>query len=146
MIIATSAPNKFKIGAWLIKVYQKTEYSHVLIIDGDLVYQASHGLVNCMYIDNFLVDNKVFEKFNVAKEHIDMDFVKKQLGKKYSVKQILAIAVKYITGIKLFSNHADPKFICSEFVGQALRIPWVDDYTNPKEIAEYLTNLLKTNN
>jgi hypothetical protein len=141
MIIATSAPNKFKIGAWLIKVYQKTEYSHVLIIDGDLVYQASHGLVNCMYIDNFLKDNVIIDRFDVPDSAVDMTFVKKQLGVGYAVRQLIAIAVKYVTGIKLFSNHADAKFICSEFVGQALRLPWIDDYSTPKEIAAYLKGL-----
>ena len=141
MIIATSSPNKFKIGAWLIKVYQKTAYSHVLIIDGDSVYQASHGLVNCMHIDNFLKDNTIIDRFSVPNDTVDMTFVKKQLGVGYAFKQLIAIGVKYVTGIKLFSNHADSKFICSEFVGQALRIPWVDDYTTPKEIAEYLKGL-----
>ena len=61
MIIATSAPKKWKIGAELIKFYQKTNYSHVLIIDGDLVYQASNGDVNCMHIDVFLENNNIID-------------------------------------------------------------------------------------
>lgn len=141
MIIATSKPNKFKIGAWLITVYQKTAYSHVLIIDKDLVFQASHGMVNCMYIDNFLADNTIIDKFEVPDSAVDMEFVKKKLGIGYSYKEIFALAVKFVTGIKLFSNHSDPKFICSEFVGDALRIGWCNDYTTPKEIATYLRSL-----
>ena len=51
MIIATSSPIKFKVGAELIKLYQKTQFSHILIIKDDLVFQASHGKVNCTHID-----------------------------------------------------------------------------------------------
>ncbi len=140
MIIATSSPKKFKLGAWLIKFYQKTLYSHVLIIDGDLVYQASHGMVNCMYIDNFLADNDILNRFKIPDEAVDMTFVKKKLGIGYSYREIFALGFRYVTGIKLFGNHADPKFICSEYVGKALRLSWVDDYTTPVEIYSYLKN------
>jgi hypothetical protein len=140
MIIATSSPKKWKIGAELIKFYQKTTFSHVAIIKGDLVFQASHGSVNCMHLSVFLQDNKIIDRFYVHNNKIDMQFVKMQLGKKYSIWQIVQIAIDYLTGIKITISNGNQKFICSEFVGKALRLSWVDEHTTPAQIAEYLAN------
>lgn len=141
MIIATSAPKKFKIGAELIKLYQNTEFSHVLIIKDDVVYQASHGFVNAVYIENFLDDNKIFSQYSIPDESVDMDFIKKQLGKPYSYKQIFNIATEFLFGIKFFGRNGNQQFICSELVGKALKLDWVDDNTTPAQINEYLRGL-----
>lgn len=141
MIIATSSPKKFKLGAFLIKKYQKTEFSHVLIIKDDLVFQASHGCVNSTYLDTFLEDNKIIHEYNLNDNLIDFDFVKKQLGKKYGIKQIINISLLYLLGIRIFSYDNNQRFICSEFVGKALKLKWVNDLTTPKEIDNYLREL-----
>jgi hypothetical protein len=141
MIIATSSPIKFKIGAELIKWYQHTTFSHVLIIKDDLVYQASHGFVNCMHIDNFKHENIIIHQYEISDEAIDFEFVKKQLGKPYSYKQILNIATKFLLGIKLFSKNDNSQFICSEYVGKALKLDWVTDDTTPLELDNYLKGL-----
>lgn len=138
MIIATSSPITWKAGAELIKWYQHTEFSHVLIIKDDLVFQASHGYVNCNHIDVFLEENRIVNFYEIPDELVDFDFVKKQLGKKYSITQLINIGGKYLFNVKLFSNNKDQSFICSEFVGKALRLSWVNDYTTPFEIDEYL--------
>jgi hypothetical protein len=138
MIVVTSSPKKWKIGAELIKFYQKTKFSHVAIIKGDLVFQASHGSVNCMHISVFLKDNVIIDRFYVPNDSVDMNFVKLQLGKKYSLWQIVQIALDYITGIKITISNGNEKFICSEFVGKALRLKWVNEHTTPLEIAKYL--------
>lgn len=138
MKIITSAPKKFKIGAELIKFYQNTKFSHIAIIKDDLVFQASHGYVNCVHIDNFLIDNHIIDVFEVPDEIIDIDFVYKQLGKHYGYIQILEIAIKFLTGVKILINNGNSQFICSEFVGKALKLEWVNDYTSPYEIASYL--------
>lgn len=137
MIIATSSPNTFKIGAELIKLYQGTSFSHVLIIQNDLVYQASHGMVNCMYIDNFLSKNNIIHTYEVEDSLVDVDFIKQQLGKDYGYMQLILIPFLKAVNAKLKGNNND-KFICSEFVGKALRLDWVDDLTTPKEIDNYL--------
>lgn len=126
------------LGAWFIKIYQNTTFSHVLILDGDLVYQASHGSVNCVHIDVFLEKNKLITQFEVHDLDVDMIFIKKQLGKAYDYKQLFKFAIKYLTGIRLHSSNGNGKFVCSEFVGKALKLSWVTDYTSPKEIADYL--------
>lgn len=143
MIIATSSPIKFKIGAELIKFYQKTDFSHVLIIDEDLVYQASHGLVNCTYIDNFLAENKIINMYEIDDSLVDMLFVKQQLGKKYSYKQIINIATKFLFGVKIFRKNDNSQFICSEYVGKALRLDWVNDETTPLQIDQYLKSKIE---
>lgn len=143
MIIITSSPKKWRLGAELIKFYQKTEFSHVAIVRGNLVFQASHGFVNCMHVDIFLKDNKVIDKFKVPDCAVDMNFVYHQLGKPYSYIQIFEIALKYLTGVKVLINNRNNQFICSEFVGKALHLDWVTDHTSPKEIAVYLKSLEK---
>jgi hypothetical protein len=94
-----------------------------------------------MHIGVFLADNKIISKFNVPDSTVDMDFVYRQLGKPYSIKQILEIAFKYVTGIKILDNNNNNSFICSELVGKALKLPWVTDLTTPVEVATYLTNI-----
>ena len=137
MIVATSTPIKWKIGANLIQWYQGTKFSHVLIIYEDLVFQASHGYVNCWHIDNFMAENKIVNFYEVPEVAVDMDFVHKQLGKEYSTMQVFLLPI-----IKLIENkykgNGDQKFICSEFVGKALKLDWVDDLTLPIEIDKYL--------
>lgn len=144
MIIATSSPIKWKIGAELIKWYQGTTFSHVLIIDGDFVYQASQGYVNCMYIHNFLEHNRIIHTYRIPDEIIDMEFVKSQLGKEYGFCQLAIIAVLSViksifSFVKFkYKGNGDQKFICSEFVGKALKLDWVDDLTTPAQIDQYL--------
>ena len=137
MIIATSSPIQWKIGAELIKTYQKTKFSHVLIIRGDLVYQASHGLVHCAHIDNFIKENKIVNFYEIPDSAVDMEFIHKQLGKGYSTTQIFFLPLLRLVKAK-WSGNGDQKFICSEFVGKALRIEWVGELTTPKEIDQFL--------
>lgn len=140
MIVATSTPRKWKIGAALIKWYQGgTEYSHVLLIKDDMVYQASHGWVNCMYLDNFTKENKIVDVYIVPDDKVDFEYAKRQIGKKYSLFQLFKIGLKYLTGIKL-SHNGDKRFICSEYVGKCLKLAWVNDYTDPREIVKYLSS------
>ena len=139
MIIATSSPRKWKIGSELIKWYQGgTKYSHVLLIDSqDMVFQASHGWVHCLHIDNFILENEIVDVFTVNDDFIDFEFAKRQVGKKYGFMQLVRIAVKFLTGIRLIDN-GNKRLICSEYIGKCLRLEWVNDYTDPKEIVEYL--------
>lgn len=137
MIIATSSPKKWMIGAEAIKFYQGTEFSHVLIIKEDLVYQASHGLVHAAHIDNFLENNRIVDVYEVPDLEIDMHFIHKQLGKKYSTTQVILLPILKLVKAK-WSGNGDQKFICSEFVGKALRLIWVGELTTPKEIDQYL--------
>ena len=140
MIVATSKPKSWKIGAEIIKFYQNTEFSHVLIIKDDLVFQASHGYVNCNHIDIFLDENEIVSFYEVPDESIDFDFVKKQLGKKYGTFQLIMIPICSFLKMK-WNGDDNNRFICSEYVGKALKLTWVTDLTTPKEIDSYLKTL-----
>lgn len=143
MIIITSSPTKWKIGAEIIKWYQGTNYSHVALIDNDdLVYQASHGYVNVWNFDVFMESNDVISVYEIPDEAVDMDYIKSHLGRKYGFDQILRIAFYVLTRIKLKSN-GEKRFICSELIGKALRLSWVDDYTTPEQIDEYLRSVAR---
>lgn len=139
MIIATSSPKKFKIGSALIKWYQGgTKYSHVLIINhDDMVFQASHGWVHCLHLDNFLKENVIIDLFTVSDDQVDYEFAKKQVGKKYGFLQLIRIALKYLFGLRLIDN-GNKRFICSEYVGKVLKLSWVNDYTTPEELVKHL--------
>lgn len=152
--IASSSPIKNKIGSGLIKWYQKTSYSHVFMIYGDFVFQASHGLVNVWHIENFLKENKIIDKIKVEKETIDFSFMLKQLGKLYGYSQLIEISLRYIFVIKLkvisqirfrkiFKDNKDRKYTCSEYMGRTLKLAWVNDDTTPKDIIEYIKLKLK---
>lgn len=141
MKIVTSSPKGFKFGAELIKLYQGTEFSHVAIILHDrLVFQASHGFVNCVHISNFMKENKIINSYSVDSRSIDMDFVYKQLGKPYSIFQLIVLPFLKFVKAK-YKGNRNQAFICSEFVGKALKLQWVDDTTTPLEIDNYLKNL-----
>lgn len=139
MLIATSSPRKFKIGAWIIKKYQRTEFSHVLIIKDDLVYQASNGLVHACHVDVFHEENKIINLYEVEDIRINFDYVKRQLGKKYGYFQLFKIALNVIFGLVLPSN-GDKKLICSELVSRALGMP-TTDYTTPLDVDKVLKKI-----
>lgn len=143
MMVVTSTPKGWKIGAEIIKWYQGTTFSHVAIIEGKLVYQASHGYVNCWYIDTFMEENNVVSYYEIPDSAVDMEYVKKQLGKKYGFGQLLSIAWQVLTKNKLFSENGDKKLICSELVGRALKQEWVNDHTTPEEIDDYLRKITR---
>lgn len=98
-----------------------------------------------MHIDNFLSVNKIVHYYEVPDCSVDMDFVKKQLGKEYSTMQIMVLPIFKLIKLK-YEGNGDQKFICSEFVGKALKLDWVNDLTTPKEIDSYLKGIYGTSN
>jgi hypothetical protein len=143
--IATSSPNKWLIGAELIKLYQRTDFSHTLIIKDGLVYEASHGDVHTMPFELWLAKNKIVNFYEVDDAKVDMVYVESMVKEdvKYGVDQIVRIAIKYFFGFTIKRNNGNSRLICSEYVGRALRLDWVNDYTSPKDIDTYLRSIYK---
>lgn len=148
--IASSEPINKKIGSEVIKFYQKTKFSHVLIIVNDVVFQASHGRVNAFHITEFLSENKIIDSIEIDHKECDFEFMFKTLGRKYGFIQLYKISVKYLllTKIKIIKNfkykdNGDKYLICSEYVGRFLKLPWVNDLTSPGEIIAYLMTIKK---
>lgn len=148
--IASSRPIEPKVGSDIIMWAQNTDYSHVLIIINDMVFQASHGYVNAVTLRHFLSENKIIHKIEIKKEECDFDYLFNSLGKKYGYKQLVKIAEKYILLIKLrlirkykYKDNGDSSLICSEYVGKFLKLDWVNDLTDPQDIISYLETIKK---
>ena len=146
--IASSAPKKKAIGSEIIKWYQGTEYSHILIIINDMIFQATHARVNIVPFLDFEKDHKIINRIEVQKEKCDFKFLFDSLGKKYGFAQILKIAIKFIILSKLrlvksfkYKDNKSQTLICSEYAGKFLKLPWVNDLTDPKEIITYLLSI-----
>lgn len=148
--IASSRPIKRKIGSDLIMWEQDTDYSHVLVIINDMVFQASHGYANAVTMSHFLSENLIVSVIEIDKEKCDLDFLFSNLGKKYGYMQIIEIAVKFILLTKLrilrgfkYKDNGNQSLICSEYVGKFLKLSWVNDLTSPQEIISYLLTIKK---
>ncbi len=146
VIIATSKPNKWKIGSYLIMVYQKTNFSHVLIVKEGVVYEASHGDTHSIPFELWKINNEVVNLYLIPDSKVDLDYVEAMVTEdiSYGFMQIIRIAIKYFFGLTINKNNGNARLICSEYIGRALRLDWVNDYTSPKEIDDYLKNLRLT--
>lgn len=146
--IASSRPIKNKIGSDIIMWSQNTNYSHVLIIINDMVFQASHGFVNATSMENFLKENLIVDRIEIEKEKCDFKYLFLTLGNKYGYKQLFKIALKYVmlTKLKIINNfkykdNGNRYLICSEYVGRFLMLDWVNDLTDPEDIISYLVSI-----
>jgi hypothetical protein len=146
--IASSRPIEDKIGSDLIMWFQETDYSHVLIIINDMVFQASHGFVNATSMENFLKENLIVNKIEIEKEKCDFKYLFLTLGNKYGYNQLIKIATKYIllTKLKILKrfkakDNGNKFLICSEYVGRFLMLDWVNDFTDPEDIITYLETI-----
>lgn len=141
------------IFSWLIRLYQKTKYSHTYIRiemkSFDLVLDATaHGVTIRNYKD-FKKKNKIIEEKVLDQQFISPDDLANTavpfLGKKYGYLTLLGILLKDL-GIKNIGNDGTKSFICSELVARVLeKYIGIDtgsfDYITPKDI-EILMELL----
>jgi len=124
--IGFSYPNKFKIGAWLLRVWQKSDYSHTYIrFDSEkiesTVYHAAHGMVHFKTYENFIKENNIIQEFKIdCDKYTCLKHCIKLAGQDYSKLELLKIALYDIfmnIGIKL-KFQDDAGYICSELVGE----------------------------
>jgi hypothetical protein len=116
----------FPIMSWLIRLVERTEYSHVYIkmpsSNGNyFIYQASGTQVNIVGSKHFEHLNKPVKEYALqisAQQRRDLLlFMAQECGAPYSVAQIINIFVYMITG-KAFLK---PKgYVCSELAGIVL--------------------------
>jgi hypothetical protein len=125
LVVGFSRPSKFKIGSLAIRAWQGfTAYSHVYIkfnnkwLGVDVVYQASHGNVNCLEYSNFLATNIVVKEFEVEVTNEQVrDSVRScifLLQKPYGYWGLLKIVLKKLLGVK-WEGDRNQSFHCSEF-------------------------------
>jgi len=146
--IASSRPIKSKIGSNLIMMAQNTDYSHVLVIINDMVFQASHGYANSTSMENFLKENMIVNRIEIRKESCDLKYLFSTLGNKYAYIQLFKIALKFLnfTRLRLVNrfvkkDNGNSQVICSEYVGRFLMLDWVNDLTDPEDIIKYLITI-----
>lgn len=143
MIIGFSKPKKFKLFSYLVRKVLKIPYSHVYIAfdvkNHDILIHANFKGVNALCYESFLKENDIVDAFNVKevfKESEVWSYAVSQLGKPYSVWNILAIWL----GIPL--KDGEKRFICSELVLRALNLQHkVPDNATPKDVYEYLSKI-----
>lgn len=150
--IGFSRPKGFKPLAWFIQMWQGgTPYSHVylrvhsLYTNETLVYQASHGLVNCMHYDNFLAKNVAVDEFVVDIDPEGLRYCLKRaqqlLGRPYGYLGLLKLGMQKI-GIK-WPGDGLKTLHCSEFI--LALFPDLSgkrgDYIEPVDLYKVLENV-----
>jgi hypothetical protein len=142
----------------IIQWAENTEFSHAYVsfqsdsLDRELIYQASGTRVN-------FTGRKIFDghaettntyKIQVSDEKYKeiLQFCVDQAGKPYGIKNLFYIGWFYLTGHKISRGDNEESFICSELVGEILRMAGILysdvnlDYYTPKNV--YVTmELLK---
>lgn len=126
LIIGFSTPKKFRLASFLIRLFERSVYSHIYIkmmpnsasgLDFPKVFQASHGDVNAQHFDSFREKNHIFYEYKIeitdAKYYEIASWLWLQLGKPYGFLQLIGIALKLKIGSK--------GFICSELAGMVLK-------------------------
>lgn len=131
IIIGFSKPKNhpFPIFSWLIRLYEKTAYSHVYIrwqtdlTDQNLCYQASGSSVHFLGSKKFNESIDVIEEYSIeisdAKYKDMVRFCIDNAGYEYGLMQAIGIFI-----VDLFSLQTNPwkkGYICSELVASMLQ-------------------------
>jgi len=150
IIVGFSTPKGFfKPYAWLIKKWQRVDFSHAYIrvprASGvDVIYQASGHSINFMGLEVFkknasIVKEFTFEISENSKSKF-FDWAIKSSGLPYSVKKAIGIFLARCFGLKKNPFSSEEGSVCSILVGYALEeiIPGIgtDDpnILGPREI------------
>jgi hypothetical protein len=133
--IGFSRPKKWKPFATLIMKGYGIPYSHVYIkiwsekYQRNLIYQASHTMVNFMGTELFDRENEIVREFPVeisAQSRTDlMQFAIDNAGIPYGVKNAFGLAVQRLAqlcGFKIKNPFSDgsKSFVCCEIAGYVL--------------------------
>lgn len=158
--IGFSKPKKhlFPIFSWLIRMFQKTPYSHVYIrwysrhAQAHICYEASGNEVK--FLGKKVFDNRIQiiheYEINITKSQYKklLHFCMSNAGIKYGILQVFGILLVTLFRLKKNPFSDDRKsWVCSELVGNALeevldKETGLDlDIAGPKEIDNFLQNL-----
>lgn len=131
LIIGFSKAKGFKPFSFLIRLIEKTKYSHVYIKlhnrhfnDYD-IYQASKNMVNHVVEKNFLEENIVVAEYSIPIESAlkieIINLIRYKLGKPYGLATIFGI---FFAKFGLVSDRfydGSKTYICSELVARVLK-------------------------
>ena len=133
-IVFTKSKKTLALGSKIIMLYQRCDYSHVAIQDGDFFYQASEGKINKEHITHFSREHAIVHSYDIP--HINIVKLEKELGRNYSIGQNLGILfVDFFKNIgKRVKNPFRSSGVnCSEFVYTSVIIPLYGDLGYDKE-------------
>ena len=126
------AKSVWKIGSKFIAESEKRNYSHAYIKIVDpftrvtLVYQASLGMVNIYNYDLFMEHNIIVEEYVMGVDQNQykeiLTFLHQNVGKPYSKKQILLLAIKKLLKFEIQYENRDEAFVCSELAVRVIEI------------------------
>ena len=146
IVVAFSSPKEFNLSSSIIKAVMGTKYSHVLVywkaekLDRRLVYQASHGSVHFLELDNFLKNNEVHSEhlIEITQEQY-VDLVRRCVdlaGQPYGFCELANIAINDLAnyaGLKV--DFGDGKgYICSELLADLLISVCNATFKKPKHL------------
>lgn len=127
IFIGFSSPNKFKIGAFLIKWWLRTKYSHTYIRfendDFSFVFHSARGMVHFQTIDRFKKESRIIEEFSIFPDS-QKECLKSCLdksGEKYGYLDLCSIAITSVAGRDIKQIGDNDGYICSEIVAFILK-------------------------
>jgi len=124
--------SKWAVGSYLIRWFEGAPFSHALIrwasdsLDRELVYEASHGYVHFMSGQRFDLDEEIVEEYEL--DYSDAAFTQAvqccvdYAEAKYGYLQLFGMALERITGIRNPFRDGTQTFVCSELVGDVLKL------------------------
>lgn len=144
------ARSNFKFGSRLIAESEKRNYSHAFILFEDptseikLIFQASHGQVNVVNYEIFKESNVVVKLYDLPIDQPKFiefyKFMDANLGKKYSLSQILWLALAKVLQIKkwpksiyAYIKNGTNQEICSELSLRVIAL-LSDNYSLPEDL------------
>ena len=152
-IAFSSAKNRLALFGRLIEAVEKRPFSHALVIykdpilNIDMVFQASHGLVNQCTLDQFLKKNDIQISYTLVatKDQFETfySFMIQMLGVKYGWLEILGIGFKKLLHLESPFKDGLVTVICSELCAQVctilgLNMPESIDTITPSNLNEIL--------
>lgn len=144
--------HKYKIGSAIISESEKRKYSHTYFVykclttEMLMVSHAANGMVHELTYENFLKHNIPMEEINIhltEEEYVSfIKWCKNQLGTKYSILQIILLAIKKLSKLELPVNNGLSQVICSEYCIRGLNVALTSnlglgrnlDYITPSDI------------
>lgn len=124
--------SKWKIGSALIRLFEGSDFSHTLLrwesetLERELVYQASHGMVHFLSGHRFDIEAHTVREYEVDLTDSEFTVVLQKCvdlaGVKYGYLTLLGMAIERITGCRNPFRDADRTYVCSELVGEVLKL------------------------
>ncbi|HZX13710.1 MAG TPA: hypothetical protein VFF49_04845 [Thermodesulfobacteriota bacterium] len=124
--ILCAARRNFQIGSFIIQKVERMPFSHFAVLVDGFVYEAVWPKSKASYFDLWLHDYRVVRYFDFSTEDECIikktrGFISRNNGVRFSILQILIIALSYvISPLKYSILNGKKKLICSEYVARLL--------------------------